>query len=102
MPGNEATNARYPAGNGAYDGLNRPTLWEETRVGDAWFARSHYQYDRAGREVATWRDEDGKGERFGYDVTNQITNVSYRADQVSTGNAVNPQKTQTYVTQPTN
>ena len=84
----------------SYDALNRPTLWEETRVGDAWFARSHYQYDKAGREVATWRDEDGKGERFGYDVTNQIKDVSYRASQVDLGNAVNPQKTQSYLYTP--
>jgi hypothetical protein len=46
-----------------YDGLNRPVIWENTWTGDAAFARSRYQYDKAGRQVATWRDEEGgKGE----------------------------------------
>jgi hypothetical protein len=37
------------------DGLNRPTTWERTKAGDVWFSRSNYQYDKIGREVATWR-----------------------------------------------
>jgi RHS repeat-associated protein len=94
---NDSTNVMDPAGNSAYDGLNRPLLWEQTLAGDAWFTRSRYQYDKAGREVATWRDEDGKGERFGYDVTNQVTNVSYKADQVSTGSPTHAQTTQAYL-----
>jgi YD repeat-containing protein len=40
-----------------YDGLNRPTMCEQTQAGDALFARSWYQFDKAGRETATWRDE---------------------------------------------
>jgi RHS repeat-associated protein len=41
--------------------------------------------------------EETRGERFDYDVTNQIKDVKYRADQVGAGNAVNPEKTQTYL-----
>jgi YD repeat-containing protein len=49
-----------------------------------------YQYDMVGREVATWRDEQGgKGERFYYATTNQLTNVRYNAEQVWTANPVN-------------
>lgn len=79
-----------------YDGLNRPTMWEQTAAGDVPFARSWYQDDNVGREVATWRDEESsKGERFAYDTTNQVTSAKYKADQVWTGtplNAVNPQE----------
>jgi RHS repeat-associated protein len=68
-----------------YDGLNRPTMCENTQVGDAAFARSWYQYDKIGREVATWRDEQaGQGERYWYNETNQVIAVRYNADQVWT------------------
>lgn len=40
-----------------YDPLNRPTMWENTGWGGSPYARSWYQYDTVGREVATWRDE---------------------------------------------
>ncbi|MEY2510602.1 MAG: hypothetical protein QOE26_1365 [Verrucomicrobiota bacterium] len=80
-----------------YDGLNRPTMWEQTGASDVPFARSWYKYDTVGREVATWRDEEGnKGERFTYDATNQVTHVSYKADNVSTGPAVNAVTEQQY------
>jgi RHS repeat-associated protein len=79
--------------NYQYDPLNRVNMAEQGANG--WiFARSWYQYDAVSREVATWRDEDngmgsGKGERYWYDVTDQLTNVRYNADQVWTGNPVN-------------
>ena len=73
-----------------YDPLNRPVEWENTGGNDNPFARSWYQYDNVGREVATWRDFEGsKGERYWYDATNQLTNVRYNADQVWTGNPSN-------------
>jgi RHS repeat-associated protein len=82
-----------------YDPLNRPTMWENTGNGDNAYARSWYQYDNLGREVATWRDEQsGKGERFGYDPAGQLRDVSYNADQVSTGNPVNATRTVNYDT----
>jgi hypothetical protein len=68
-----------------YDGLNRPTMCENTQAGDVVFGRSWYQYDKAGREVATWRDEEsGKGERYSYSATNQLTSARYGADQAWT------------------
>jgi hypothetical protein len=53
--------------------------------------RSWYQYDNVSREVATWREEDNgmggsRGERYWYDVTDQLTNVRYNANEVWTGN----------------
>lgn len=73
-----------------YDPMNRPVMWENTGAGDSFLARSRYQYDNVGREVATWRDEQsGKGERFYYSTTNQLTNVRYNADHVETGNPTN-------------
>ena len=52
--------------NYAYDALNRVTQIEQGNA-TAVFARSHYQYDKVGREVATWRDEEGGlGERFSF------------------------------------
>lgn len=87
---NDSTNAQY-------DALNRATMWEQTGAGDGWFARSWYQYDNVGREVATWRDEEGsKGERFSYNPTNQLTSAKYKATQVWTGNPLNPARTTTY------
>ena len=65
----DATNAP----SNTYDALNRPTYWEQTRGGGLWFGRSHYQYDKVGREIATWREEEtNKGEWFRYSPTNQI------------------------------
>jgi RHS repeat-associated protein len=57
--------------------------------GDAnvFFQHNHYQYDKAGREVATWRDEDGsKGERFWYNAADHLTRVVYKANNVWTEN----------------
>jgi RHS repeat-associated protein len=80
-----------------YDQLNRPTVWENRCAGDAVFARSRYQYDNVGREVATWRDEQsGKGERYWYNATNQLMNARYNADQVWSGTAVNPTRAVDY------
>jgi RHS repeat-associated protein len=82
-----------------YDPLNRPTMRENTGSGDTAYARSWYQYDNLGREVATWRDEQGgKGERFGYDPAGQLRDVSYNADQVWTGNPLNASRTVNYNT----
>jgi RHS repeat-associated protein len=70
-----------------YDGLNRPTTWENTGANDVPFARSHYQYDNVGREAATWRDEQSsKGEKFWYTLNGQLAVAEYNADQVWTGN----------------
>jgi RHS repeat-associated protein len=82
-----------------YDALNRPTIWEQTGpAGPNYFHTvSHYQYDRANREEATWRDEDnGRGERFSYDPTNQLAGVAYNAQNVSTGNPQNATRTVGY------
>jgi YD repeat-containing protein len=74
----------------SYDALNRPVEWENTGGGDSPFARSWYQYDKVGREVATWRDEQsGKGDFFNYTVRNQLNTAVYDADQVWTGNPGN-------------
>lgn len=74
--------------NFEYDALNRVSMEEQGANG--WiFARRHYQYDKPGREVAVWRDEQGsKGEWFRYDVSNHLVNVRYNADQVWTDNPV--------------
>jgi RHS repeat-associated protein len=87
---NRASDWVYASGtNYYYDELNRATQIEHGG-GQVFFARSHYQYDHVGREVATWRDEQSsKGERFGYNVRDQLTNVNYNADQVWTGNPTN-------------
>jgi RHS repeat-associated protein len=75
--------------NFAYDELNRVTMGEQGTSG--WiFARSWYQYDRAGRELATWRDENHglgsqRGERFGYAADNQVVSVVYDANNVWAG-----------------
>jgi hypothetical protein len=88
---NEEMRWVYPNGaNFAYDDLNRPTTWENTKAGNAWFGRSHYQYDKVGREAATWRDEQSsKGEKFWYTTNNQLAVVEYNADQVWTGYPAN-------------
>jgi RHS repeat-associated protein len=79
-----------------YDELNRMTQAEQGGNGGV-FARSHYRYDNLSREVATWRDEDGsKGERFGYNASNQLTSAAYKADQVWTGNPLNATRTVGY------
>jgi RHS repeat-associated protein len=84
-----------------YDALNRPTMCENTQIGDAAYARSWYQYDKGGREVATWRDEQSaKGERYWYNETNQLTNVRYNADQTWTGNPINPTRSVDYTYAP--
>lgn len=79
-----------------YDARNRPTLWQQTSNGQT-FATSHYQYDSAGREVATWREEQNNlGERFSYSPTNQLTSAAYNAAGVSSGNPSNATRTVTY------
>ena len=88
-----------------YDALNRPVGWENTWAGDGPFNRSWYQFDKAGREVATWRDEDnglgrGRGERYEYEPASQLKSASYNAQNVWTGTAQNPVKTQNYTYTP--
>jgi RHS repeat-associated protein len=75
--------------NFEYDQLNRVVMGEQGANG--WiYARSHYQYDALGRQVTTWRDEQGsKGEWFGYDTMNQLTTAIYNADQVYNGTPTN-------------
>jgi hypothetical protein len=43
--------------NAQYDELNQPIMWEQTTAGDVPYARTWYQYDKVGREMARWRDE---------------------------------------------
>ena len=79
--------------NYSYDELNRVTQSEQA-TNNSIFARSHYEYDTAGREAGTWRDEDNglgpnKGEKFWYTGTNQLMVVEYNADQVWTGSPAN-------------
>ncbi|MEN3368855.1 MAG: hypothetical protein V7609_998 [Verrucomicrobiota bacterium] len=89
--------------NASYDALNRPTMWEQTGPADAFLARSWQQYDNANRLTATWRDEQGsKGERFGYNPRNQLTSVSYNADQVWTGIPLNSTRDVSYTMDPLN
>jgi RHS repeat-associated protein len=88
------------AANFEYDALNRVTQIEQG--GNGWiFARNHYQYDSLGRDVAEWRDEDGgKGERYGYTTTNQLSSAVYMADQVYSGNPLNAQSSSSYTYTP--
>jgi RHS repeat-associated protein len=88
------------AANFEYDPLNRVTQIEQG--GNGWiFARNHYQYDSLGRDVAEWRDEDGgKGERYGYTTTNQLSSAVYMADQVYSGNPLNAQSSSSYTYTP--
>jgi RHS repeat-associated protein len=73
-----------------YDGLNRPTTWENTQANNVPYARSHYQFDNVGREAATWRDEQSsKGEKFWYTLNGQLAVAEYNANQVWTGNPSN-------------
>lgn len=63
--------------NDDYDALNRPRTWEQNGP-NGFFALSHYQYDQVNREEATWRDEDNhRGERYEYEVTDQLKRVYY-------------------------
>src|SRR4030095_9088821 len=67
----------------SYDALDRVTLCTQTGANDAAFAWSHYDYDLNNNIQDTYRDEQaGKGERFGYDYANQLTNRGYNADNV--------------------
>jgi RHS repeat-associated protein len=85
--------------NGAdfyYDPLNRVTEIEH-RNATTVVADSHYQYDSIGREVATWRDEDGnKGERFSYNQTDHLTSALYMATNVWTTTPTAPQSQRQY------
>jgi RHS repeat-associated protein len=86
-----------------YDGLNRPTMWEQTGVGDVPFARSWYQYDKVGREVATWRDEEAsKGELFLYSPSNHLTQALYHAIDVMNGHAFSASRNVIYTLTPDN
>ena len=84
----------------SYDALDRPTLcWQAGTNGDqtSAFATSHYQYDKLGNIQDTYRDEQaGKGERYSYDLTNQLTAVSYNADGVQTSSPTNASRTVSY------
>jgi RHS repeat-associated protein len=98
---NDSTNIVDGAGVSQYDALNRPMLWEQTKAGNAAFARSHFSYDNLGRLTGSWRDEQGlKGEWFGYNTTGQLTDVSYNADGVSIGNPQNASRTVNYTIAP--
>ena len=75
--------------NFAYDDMNRMTMVEQGGANGWIFARSHYQYDKVGRETATWRDEDtgsgsGWGERFEYENSDQVKKVFYNAQNAWT------------------
>ena len=62
-----------------------------SRRQDTFLGRSYCQYDNLGREVTTWRDEEGsKGERFEYNLRGQLIKATYRADQAWTSNPQNP------------
>jgi RHS repeat-associated protein len=80
--------------NHAYDDLNRTTQIEQGNASIV-FARSHYQYDNVGREVATWRDgpqddPGSKGERFWYATNNEVTTAWYKASNVWTASPSSP------------
>ena len=64
-----------------YDALNRVRSLEHASSGESGrFSLSHYEYDRANREEAVWREEtSNRGERFEYEVSNQLKKVSYGA-----------------------
>ena len=75
--------------NDDYDALGRARSWEQSGP-NGFHLLSHYQYDKANREVATWRDEEGgRGEHFVYDRRNQLSHVDYNALGVS-GQNPNP------------
>src|SRR5947207_13213809 len=72
-----------------YDDLNRPAQVEQEGANGWIFGRSHYQYDKVGRETATWRDEDtgsgsGWGERFEYENSDQVKKGVYNAQNAWT------------------
>jgi len=84
-----------------YDELNRMTMAEQGSANGWIFARSHYQYDKLGRETATWRDEDtgsgsGWGERFEYENTDQVKKVFYNAQNAWTETPQNATNVQEY------
>jgi len=86
--------------NFVYDDMNRVTQIEQEH---AWavFARSHYQYDRMGREEAVWRDEDsGRGERFEYEPNDQVKKAWYRAQNVWTTTPTNEVKNEEFTYTP--
>jgi RHS repeat-associated protein len=81
----------------SYDALDRVTLCTQTGANDAAFAWSHYDYDLNNNVQDTWRQEQAnKGERFGYDYTNQLTSVVYNADNVTTPNPTNYDRSVSY------
>ena len=41
---NDSTNVMDSAGVSQYDELNRPMMWEQSGIGNQWFARSHFNY----------------------------------------------------------
>jgi RHS repeat-associated protein len=98
---NDSTNVMDSGGVSQYDQLNRPMMWEQTGIGNAAFARSHFNYDNLGRLKASWRDEQAsKGEWFGYNATGQLTDVFYNADGVSSWTPQNATRTVSYTITP--
>jgi RHS repeat-associated protein len=84
--------------NDDYDALNRPRRWEQTGP-NGFHTLRHHQYDRANREKATWRDEDGIGERFTYEITNQLATAAY-GGHVANGPPNDASRTVTYAYSP--
>ena len=87
--------------NFGYDDMNRMTMAEQGGANGWIFARSHYQYDKVGRETATWRDEDtgsgsGWGERFEYENSDQVKKVFYNAQNAWTETPQNATNVQEY------
>jgi RHS repeat-associated protein len=98
---NDSTNIMDSGGASQYDQLNRPMMWEQTGIGNAAFARSHFNYDNLRRLKASWRDEQAsKGEWFGYNATGQLTDVFYNADGVSSWTPQNASRTVSYTITP--
>lgn len=99
---NDSTNIIDAAGVSQYDALNRPTMWEQTGVGNPpWFARSRFSYDNLGRLSGSWREEQqNKGESFAYDATGQLTEVAYNADEVWNGSGLDATRRVTYTVTP--
>lgn len=77
-----STNCPNVDPNGAYDALNRPKKWEQVAP-NGFYALSEHKYDHANREVSVWRQPEGRGDRFEYEPTNQLSGVGYNANNVS-------------------
>jgi RHS repeat-associated protein len=103
---NDSTNVMDAAGVSQYDGLNRPTMWEQTATvhgtRNTAFAQSHFAYDSLSRLTGSWRDEQGNlGESFAYSVTGQLAEVRYNADEVwNPGGGLHATRRVTYAMSP--